>query len=246
MQRKLEREFELTPEQALATMQQGSYVIPRSFSSVSETSSFIGSYAEHSCKLTFEDSGEAHLLEELEHRLEVANEDEVEVGSERKSPVNQLLVVIVVAVLLVGIFLFLGMGDGKSKSESRGESGEEVNYIQRKVTSLFNVPDDKPLKPAVKQLTTWIEKKKIHKAARNRISTIYIKRSDTVLQRALNLSQTAKRPRKIEKFLLVAIAFNPRNEQAWRKLIDHYEHNGQESKAASAWQRVKKLGIEID
>lgn len=254
MQRNLEQDLGLSEEQALSAMQNPPFTVPKTFPSIGEASAFVNGYKEHHCKLTHKNSNLAGQQEKMvgsQGQPECGQEEEpvatVTGVLERLKVQPALFLVIALSLLsLLMIFYFWISSQSRDESHDSGDSSKRVVHIQRDVSAIVDVPADKPLKPAITKLETWIKKEKVQEDTRQIVSRVYMSRSDAILKRALKLSNSEKRPRKVEKFLLVAIAFNPKNSKAWKKLIEHYEHNGQLSKAASARQRSKRLGIRLN
>lgn len=240
IQRKLERDLELTPERAEEVMRNPPFVIPHDVTNISQAASVAHSFTEHSCKVSY--SHDEQKGGEMPQEEESALQPEPSPLTRLTS--NPVAITIAAATLLLLVILYKLMVPAEVDSvEAVEQSAAEISKIKTHVSAIFDIPESRPLKPAIKRLNNWIERKKIHKITRNKLSTLYTKRSDAFLKLALKQNSLQRSPRKIEKFLRVAIAFNPKNRKAWKKLIEHYNRIGEASKAASTkLQMRKKLG----
>lgn len=227
-------------------MEHAPFTVPKPFSNINQASSFLQGYTEHGCKVSYEMN---EGISSLQPDSTLPDEDESleqKLGNSSLSR-PQTLAAISAAILLILLYLLFGTGEKESGTEPLEQVTVEVSHVDKKISTIINIPDDKPLTPAVERLKRWIKKTKVRKVTRNKLSTIYTKRSDTFLRLVAKQAGAKYHPRRVEKFLRVALAFNPKNRRAWKKLIQHYKHQHAYSKAASAKREMKKrLGSEVE
>ena len=242
VQRKLEKDFQISTEEATQWMATAPFKIPREFDTIALASSFANGYSENHCKV------ECQIIEQPTTEVDPSValvEEEPEEEKDRYSVPAMVLGGVLILTLLLWWFTAneqtVPPVDVTAKASITPPLTGEAGKIEGQIQSILKVPENKPLTPVMERLGQWIKKKKIQRVTRERISHVYTRRSDQILHKALKMSDNPRNsPRKVEKFLRVAIAFNPKNRKAWEKLIQHYNRIGDFSKAAATRLKMKK------